>query len=410
MLEKMIVKEELIKNMILTFCVIVLLFILFDVIIYNQVKHSLYENIDNELIQCANNYCLNIINPFDKQNPRMIYIIRDINENIINEKSIGRMYNDYLISLPFDKSLVNSLYTLNIANEYKYRGVTMQLENFDGIIAGYVQILANVDGETQTLNTLLGLLGLVTVILVIILVLVSYGLSRRTLRPIVESLKKQTEFVQNASHELRTPIAIIQAKQQLLLQEPNAKIIDKSEDISLVIKESKRLTKLIRELLILAASDSNNLELKKENINVDDLIKEITKSYIDFAKIEKKEINLDLNSNIYYSLDKDKISQLLIILLDNAIKYTKENESIEIKTYSKDSKIFIEVADTGIGISEEAKKHIFERFYREDKARSRENGGTGLGLSIAYTIVKLHGGYIKVLNNTPKGTRFIIKI
>ena len=79
-------------------------------------------------------------------------------------------------------------------------------------------------------------------------------------------------------------------------------------------------------------------------------------------------------------------------------------------THSKDDKCIIEVKDTGIGISKEGQKHIFERFYREDKARSRESGGTGLGLSIAYILIKLHGGSIKVSNNEPKGTKFVIKI
>ena len=97
-------------------------------------------------------------------------------------------------------------------------------------------------------------------------------------------------------------------------------------------------------------------------------------------------------------------------MLDNAIKYTSAGESIEICTYYKDVKCFIEVKDTGIGISKEAKKHIFERFYREDKARSRESGGTGLGLSIAYTLIKLHGGVIKVSDNQPKGSKFIIRL
>ena len=100
----------------------------------------------------------------------------------------------------------------------------------------------------------------------------------------------------------------------------------------------------------------------------------------------------------------------MIIILDNAIKYTSENDKIEIKTYSKEGKCVIEISDTGIGISKEAAKHVFDRFYREDKARSREKGGTGLGLSIAHTIVKLHGGNIKIVPNEPKGTKVIIKI
>ena len=100
----------------------------------------------------------------------------------------------------------------------------------------------------------------------------------------------------------------------------------------------------------------------------------------------------------------------MIILLDNALKYTEENDSIEVEIYNRDDKLFLNVKDTGIGISDEGIKHIFERFYREDKARSREKGGTGLGLSIAHTIVKKHGGTIKLVHNKPKGTIVIVKI
>ena len=97
-------------------------------------------------------------------------------------------------------------------------------------------------------------------------------------------------------------------------------------------------------------------------------------------------------------------------MLDNAIKYTLENGNITIKTYAESGKCVLEVADDGIGISDEGLKHIFERFYREDKARSRQTGGNGLGLSIAHTIVTAHNGTIKIMHNEPKGTKVIIKI
>lgn len=105
----------------------------------------------------------------------------------------------------------------------------------------------------------------------------------------------------------------------------------------------------------------NELKLNKEKINIDDLIKEIALPYKDFAQMQEKKINLDLQYK-----------------LDNAIKYTAENDNITVKTYSRDNRCFIEVIDTGIGISKEAAKRVFDRFYREDKARSREKGGTGL--------------------------------
>lgn len=163
----------------------------------------------------------------------------------------------------------------------------------------------------------------------------------------------------------------------MLLQEPNSKIIDKSEDINIILKETKRLTKLIKELMVLAMADSNQLNLDKEKTNIDNLIKEITIPYIDFAGVQEKTIALDLEYKKEINIDKNKINQLMIIVLDNAIKYTSENDKIQISTYAKEGKCIIEIADTGIGIGKEAAKHIFDRFYREDKARSRETRRNG---------------------------------
>ena len=218
------------------------------------------------------------------------------------------------------------------------------------------------------------------------------------------------EFVQNASHELRTPLTIIQAKQELLLEEPDAKIIDKSEEIMLTLNETKRLTKLTKDLMTLARADENKIKLKKEKTDIDELIEGLAKPYIEMAELAEKKINLNLQYNEEVSIDASKIYQVLVILLDNAIKYTEKGDTIEILTYSKDGKFTLEVRDTVIGISDEAITHIFDRFYREDKARNRETGGSGLGLSIADVIVKAHNGTIKASHNKPKGTIFNIKL
>ncbi len=168
--------------------------------------------------------------------------------------------------------------------------------------------------------------------------------------------------------------------------------------------------KMIKELMSLARADNNDYKLNKEKTDIDKLIKEVTIPYMDFAKIQEKNIIFDLQYGKEIKIDKNKIIELLIILLDNAIKYTEENDTITIKTYSKDGKFNIEVQDTGVGISDEGLKRVFDRFYREDKARSRATGGTGLGLSIAHTIVTNHKGTIKVMHNQPKGTIILVRI
>jgi len=371
--EKKILREKLLKNAFSTFITFTILVLIFDVLIYKRAEQLLYKDIDSELKNIANEDSTIVINP------RSIYIVRDIEGNIINKTSLGRLYDDYLDFFSFDSKNLNTIYTLKVNNKYNYRGITTLAYSLKTNEMVYVQLLTNVDGEILTLQSLKSRLFSLTLIITTTSMVISYFLSRKTLKPIIETYKKQTEFVQNAAHELRTPLTIIQAKQQLLLQEPESKVIDKSEDINLTINETRRLGKLVKELMILATADSNRLKLHKETQNIDKLIKEITVPYIEYAKMQEKTLEMSLNYNKEINIDSNKISQLIIILLDNAIKYTKEGEEIKVSTFaSKDGKCNIEIKDTGIGINDEQKKHIFERFYRADKARSRETGGTGL--------------------------------
>ena len=428
MSEEKRMKRNLLKNMLFSFTVFAILLLIFDFIIYNQISISLYKDIDKELYMQKAKYdgeeqSGKTTNKAEKNknsgkkdyyniknlNPRIILVLRNENGEITNKEALGKIYEKYSDTIPFNSQNLMQIYNLKLNDKYNYRALNFETKNDDGKIM-YIQLLANVDGEEKTLNNLLQMLIIGTIILDTISILASYILSKKMMMPIYNAYKRQTEFVENASHELRTPLTIIQAKQELLLQEPESKIIDKSEDINLTLKETRRLSKMIKELMALARSDSNEYVLNKEEINIDELIQEIVKPYIDYAKVENKTIKLELSYKKEIKVDKNKITELLIILLDNAIKYTVENDTITIKTYSKDGKCNIEVADTGIGISDEGLKRVFERFYREDKARTREKGGTGLGLSIAHTIVTRHKGSIKAMHNKPKGTVFLVRI
>ena len=405
--EKKFIQKQLIKNMIYTFAVFVMLVLIFDLLIYKRAEQLLYKEIDTELQNLADLNSMN--NKIVLVNPRIICIIRDSEGNIINKETIGTLYEEYVADISFDITKLTTIYSLKVDSEYNYRCITVPALTMSNELC-YIQFLANVDGENESLESLKNRLFSMSSIIIITSIVASYILSKKTLKPIIIAWERQTEFVQNAAHELRTPLTIIQAKQQLLLKEPESKIIDKSEDISLTINETRRLTKLVKELMVLAMADSNQLDIKRENKNIDELIKDVVIPYVEYAKMQNKELKVELNCNKEINIDINKITQLMVILLDNAIKYTKEGETIEVKTHCKDGKCTIEVLDTGIGINDEQKKHIFERFYRADKARTRETGGTGLGLAIAQTIVKAHGGTIKVYNNEPKGTKFVVKI
>lgn len=411
----------------------IFIFFLVENIAYSNINQTLY-NSKNQLLEIDNERIDIIINSREFKemntreviqdaiktyqdkiltkrivNPNIIIILRDMDGNIVNEDDLMRI-DEYFEDISFNKNNLDKVYELKIGNEYSYRGLNFIFEGSDIIDNRYVQLLINVDGEKAIVNNYFQIISASIVVGIVCSFFASIILSKKTLKPLEENILKQMEFVQNVSHELRTPLTIIQAKQELLLQEPNAKIIDKSEEISLTLNETKRLTKLVKDLLILSRADSNKLVLQKENINIDEYIKGLISPYKEIAEMEGKNIELELGYKLDIDVDTNKIYQLMIILLDNAIKYTEENDVIKIKTYMKDNKCVIEVSDTGIGVSDEGLKRIFERFYREDAARSRETGGSGLGLSIANYIVTAHGGTIKATHNLPKGTIFTIRL
>lgn len=337
-------------------------------------------------------------------NPQITFILRNEKGQIANSNDLGKLSN-YSEDITFNSENLNTIYNLKLEDTYNYRGLNFKINGKD---TAYAQLLINVDTEIALINRYLEIIAYAVVLGIALSGIASFILSKKTLQPIQDTLKNQTEFVQNASHELRTPLTIIQAKQELLLQEPNAKIIDKSEEISLTLNETKRLSKLTKDLMILVRGA--NFKLQKEEVDLDEFIKNVVLPYQDIAEAQEKEILFNLKFGKEISVDPNKIHQLLVILLDNAIKYTERGDKIQINTYARDNKCILEVADNGIGISEEGIKHIFDRFYREDRARNRGTGGSGLGLSIATMIVNAHNGSIKAVHNEPKGTIFLVKL
>ena len=163
-------------------------------------------------------------------------------------------------------------------------------------------------------------------------------------------------------------------------------------------------------MLLVRGSDSKTMKLQKEDVEIDEMINNLVQPYSEIAESQGKSFNTNLQFKKIIGIDTNKIHQLLVILLDNAIKYTEKDDTIGVNTYLKDNKCVIEVFDTGIGISDEGINRVFERFYREDRARNRQTGGSGLGLSIASMIVNVHNGTIKASHNKPKGTIFTIRL
>lgn len=292
------------------------------------------------------------------------------------------------------------------ANNEEHHYLTL-LKKIDSEEYSYAKIYVNVDGEVSASSMVLRVYAVCVVSMFILSVGASYFLSTKTIKPIMKSLEKQFNFVSDASHELRTPLAIVQSKIENILTDSNKTVYDVSEDLAISLKELNRLTKLTSDLLVLARGDNDTITLDTDYINLDNLIKNAIEPFTELAELQGKKFSY-VGENIVCKVDKNKIYQVLIILLDNALIYTNEGDSVKVKLSQNKDDIVIEVSDTGIGTSDHTKEHLFERFYREDKARNRSTGGNGLGLSIAKTIINYHHGKISVEDNKPKGTKMII--
>ncbi|HOJ10183.1 MAG TPA: ATP-binding protein [Clostridiales bacterium] len=220
---------------------------------------------------------------------------------------------------------------------------------------------------------------------------------------IEDGYNRQKQFVSDASHELRTPIAVLQGYIDMLNRwgKNDREILQ--ESIDAIKNETENMKDLVENLLFLARNDRGTLILQKEEFSLTNLLEETIKETVLIDKRHKLSCNIKNGVNIY--ADRNRIKQAMRIFLDNAIKYTPEAGEITVNLYADKNYAAIEIIDTGIGMSEDEMKHIFDRFYRSDKSRKRERGGHGLGLSIAKIIILSHDGKINVKSKPVEGTR-----
>ncbi|MEG0940868.1 MAG: HAMP domain-containing sensor histidine kinase [Oscillospiraceae bacterium] len=223
------------------------------------------------------------------------------------------------------------------------------------------------------------------------------------------SYSQQTRFVSDASHELRTPIAVIKGYTDLLDRwgKEDEKILQ--ESISAIKSETEHMNRLVEQLLFLARGDSGRTKLNIEPFSLSDMLREV---YAESVMIDTEhEWELRASDEIAAMGDTAMLKQATRILVDNAVKYTPQGETIMLKAIlDPKGAPTIVVQDSGIGIAERDVSHVFDRFYRSDPARVRQQGGTGLGLSIAKWIVDRHNGYLEVISREEIGTRVSIHL
>jgi signal transduction histidine kinase len=218
---------------------------------------------------------------------------------------------------------------------------------------------------------------------------------------------RQRQFTADASHELRTPLAVIQAESTLSLRKER-KEIDYRGSLELISREVTHMSALVDELLFLARSDSGKEQLNLEALNLKELLTELASGTEVLCQEKGLQFKLDLLENLVVKGDKVKLKQLFFNLLDNAVRYTRSGGIVSVSLVRKGENAVLAIRDSGIGIPEKYIPHIFERFYRVDKARSRAEGGVGLGLSICQHVAEVHGGRIEVESQVGQGSTFSV--
>ncbi|MBM7865625.1 sensor histidine kinase [Heliobacterium gestii] len=285
-----------------------------------------------------------------------------------------------------------------------------------GRLTGIVYAGMDVSNSRHVLYRLLFVLGMISSFSLLLAAGAGYYMSGRAMVPIIHSFQRQREFVADASHELRTPLSILQSSIEVIEADDERNLSDFSRQVLADMKdEVGRMTRLVGDLLTLARADSGKLELQRASFDLRPVAEQAFRTFQHRANAQGLTMEMDAPESLPVFADRERMTQLLCILLDNAVKYTLEGGAIALSLARSGGvhgdALQIKVTDTGIGISPEDQQRIFDRFYRADKGRSRQAGGVGLGLSIARWIVEAHGGAIRVESGgMGRGSSFIVAI
>ncbi len=259
----------------------------------------------------------------------------------------------------------------------------------------------------ETKNRLMAILILINLGILGGSSVLGYFLAGRTLRPIKDMVDEQNRFITDASHELRTPLTSLKTEIEVNLRDKDLGLIDAKKLLQSNLEDVNNLQYLSDNLIKLTQYQTQDQDFKK--ISILEILDEAQKKVANLAK--HKNINIKNKvQDFYLEGNKQSLVEVFVILLDNAIKYSLKGKDVIIASTKIDDKVLISVKDYGIGINKEDLPHLFDRFYRVDKSRTKEISGYGLGLSIAKQIIEKHGGSIKVESKVGKGSTFSVSI
>ncbi|HSL01364.1 MAG TPA: HAMP domain-containing sensor histidine kinase [Rubrobacteraceae bacterium] len=290
----------------------------------------------------------------------------------------------------------------------KVRAVSMPLRE-SGEVVGVIQYARSLQGVQETVNGLifvllpLGLGGLM------LAMLGALYMSGRAMRPVNESFERQRVFVANASHELKTPITLIRADAEVVLDRGLVNAEDRKL-IEHVLAETDKMNDLLSDLLLVARLDAGKLEISRETFNLASALLEEAERFGVRAAVKSVRLDIPTTGKLPVRGDQGRTKQILAVLLDNAVRFTPPGGHITAAGRLHDRYAEVSVTDSGPGISPEHLPHVFDRFYRAQAARTRDGGGTGLGLAIARDLARAQSGDLTAESTPAGGATFRLRL
>ena len=268
-----------------------------------------------------------------------------------------------------------------------------------------IQVTRSTEPEHEALSKLLAGLLIGGVGGLVLAGVGGWWLAGKSLRPVRVAFNRQHAFVSDASHELRTPLAVIRANAEFLQQEQPENV--EARDI---VSETDRLSSLVDALLAVARDDDRGARALHMRVDLSEVVDATVASFRTVTADHDLELTYATPDELMVMGDREQLRQVLVILLDNAVRYTPSGGRIHVQAREDGKEAVLTVHDTGIGIPEEALPRVFERFYRADDARNRQSGGVGLGLAIARELVTRHSGRISVTSTEGAGSTFTVRL
>ncbi|MDQ0359659.1 sensor histidine kinase [Breznakia pachnodae] len=303
------------------------------------------------------------------------------------------------------KALVNEVSIDNETGFFSYNG-SYWAYKVETSNSGYRIAFTDISNNVSTLTGMLSAFAIVAVVSSILALLFSRYFANRAIEPMKETFQKQKQFVSDASHELKTPLTIINTNVDLVLSNEDQSVASQKQWLTNIKNEVNRTSTLTNNLLYLSKMDATEFK-DSERINISSQIEQCTLSLEAIAYEKQLTFETDIKEELYVKGSPTMINQLIIILLDNAIKYSEENTKIEVILGNSSKHVNLQIINQSKTIPSEKLEHLFERFYRADDSRNSQSGGHGLGLAIASNIIDKHHGKITI---NSKDNKFIVEV